>query len=805
MLRITTYDTCWAQYTHVLICSTESPKSLHKSPQGRAKSALECPNLNSEHAHVKDFKCSCKTQPEQACNPQTVCQRLWGGDFVGEVNCQMLRGSAVRFEFRGREWKNCTNAEKLLNNDNRCVPDKLVSEITSRDWNDGEWDGHIKVVDWRDTDWVTLAQKGMIMWEKNQLIGSVGAPFAAMREHYHYANGFRGYNDFQPGRNEWVLTRQNQPRSQGKMHFSAYTSPGNYDFDIPSPPSVGQPRYQRRASTLTYNTRPDQAPHRRQFDAYAAARDRAQEIAQRIAQPSSSHSPAFFRTGATEISVQEMKRGLIKPVEVEEETHESQAQLSAPLLPGGPKMIPIWEAARILQERKERERQEKENQEKERRELKAPSDIPLKDTTGPAFSTGFKTEEDQSNSQHKNHATNTVVQVSISMDASSVPAHEIEGPQSRRQREKDEKRDSFLHGADEERVAERENKLSNQIQEAAQSVQDDTQDVDMIDSVQRVTPMQQDNVPRWNGVPQWLLPHDNINTLPDSDDRNFNFDAISPTGQPVSTEIGMVAPQQGLDHAPRYTLAAPQQSSHIVSGGPPLTSHMKEKSVHAPKVYNQSDTLVRESLNFQEAPDKRAMIKLSEIVKESNMQGNRSISDVLHDVIRLDSFLGDFEPSQQEIARGMWMAMRDKLPKRDSSGTTVNAGGEVAKSSYANTRHSGITRDDDFYSSSEEGVQLFQNIGMRSGAQPSTKGYIEIVRSKLRNEFMLEILENQDEMNLFVQRHSVDQQKMAHESWMSEIPLTRGNLIKIMNNNVFSAPGSGEGLMSDIMRTVTRR
>ncbi|KAI9643034.1 hypothetical protein NHQ30_008769 [Ciborinia camelliae] len=686
MFRITTYDECWAQYTHVLICSSESYNNNQlNSPGDRVASALKCPILKSEHIHNRRSICVCKTHPTQ--NSDTICERKWGGDFVGDVNCTMLPGSAVRFEFRGREWKNCTNVEKLLRDGQRYVPDSSLSAIKSRVWDDSEWDGDSKLVDWKDTDWVTLAGEGKSMWQKQQ------QQRKAIGAQHTVAEQSQTYDIVQQVKREKFPGQHNPTRPKGQMPLPLYHPTAaryvdkNYDAIVdwgqskdhreatanaqyrPDSLSIRQPLHQRQSSLTNIN----EAQHRTQFTAFTEHKSQ-----EKIPLPS---------------------------------TVAAQTQ---PAVPSGPNMIPVWELARLLREKEE----------KDGKKFGDPSSKTWMDLVS---DTTTRMRDDEHSMYYVNQAMNVQTQVPAPREVSSAPIYASENSQDRRKMELEEKRNNFLQNTYKQRFAIRK-KLNDQTQEAGQPVQYGTQGVNMHISEQ------QDNAPLtntpshalWNGLSEFVIPHEYNNALPESDDKNFNFNNYSPTKH-LTEDVEMRVPHRSSNFAPKDLLGVPPQASYsvvedsleathstvgAVSRDPVLTSRMlrhverlqarrldpesdpyqnasetklraerramrifrevrarsriqaikqEDPTQNALQIQSQPDNFVQQSSHLQEIPEIKAMRKLQEIEDQSKIQGNRNKRDVLHDQGQLDAFLQDFTRSQQEIAREMWMAEKEKV------------------------------------------------------------------------------------------------------------------------------------------------
>ncbi|KAF7866885.1 hypothetical protein EAF04_005726 [Stromatinia cepivora] len=826
MFRLTTYENCWAQYTHVLICSVGSHISNELSPPGdRVESALKCPNLKSEHIHVGQSRCSCKSHPTQ--DFETVCERVWGGDFVGEVNCTLLPGSAARFELRDREWTNCTN-DMLLRGGDRFVPDDYVPG--AQEWNDCEWDGDSKVVDWRDKDWVTLAEQGEVTAGQN----------TAMEEETKFIERSQTYEDVQPVKNEMFSTVHNligqfntanhyvgnisdavAKRRQLKDQREAAA---NGQYTPPSPPSVGQPRNQRKA--LIPNV--DQPRHIRHFTALT---DR--EAQHNVASPSTS---AVDTSPVVPIGLRKMTVWEAAHLRREEEKKEtsrlgaqSTANVPAPLhVPFGPRVMPVWELARILKEKQGKERKRLAAQ--SGNYLQSPMDLISADTTS--------TRGDEHSIDDTNQATNVGIRVPAPWEVSLAPVRTIESSQDRRKMERDEKRNNFLQNTYNQRVAIRENKLNDQTQESAQSTQDSTQDVNMHILAQ------QDNAPStsaplstpWNGVPEFVVSQEYNNTLPESDDSNFNFNNYSMTKQ-LTEEVEMAVPHKISDpgrrefltprepsHIPRYQARLPDpksdpyrslsenkpraeiraiRKSQEISEQSKITLEQEETAQSVLQARIKPDVFPQESSHLQERPERTAMRKLQEIEEQSKIQGNRSKRDVLNDPNQLDAFLQDFTFSQQEIVREIWMTEKDKVDEehRKLYGRNRTASGEVSSSLQAGDRrvtHLDKYEDDeeaDFDSESDAEALLLRGRDLPSGISDQSRPsrLPRFLKSKRENELMVGILGDQDRLETYLQNFPSGQQNMARESWFEVLHLADRRLKKVLSQISLFATNDGEG------------
>ncbi|ESZ92584.1 hypothetical protein SBOR_7044 [Sclerotinia borealis F-4128] len=476
MFRITNYDECWAQYIHVLICSIEtSKKNQLESPRHRVNSALKCPNLKSEHIHMGRSRCFCKTHPSQ--NMGAVCARMWGGDFVGDVQCAMLPGSAVRFEFRNRKWQNCTDVDRLLRGGSRFLPDSYVPKLKTRNWNDSEWDGDSKLIEWRDTDWVTLAEKGMSMWRSKQR-KVIGGQDTVMQDGIEPSQVSPTYEDVQLVKHEMFSTQHNLSRPKGQMPLTRYDmqtsrcvgkindgkvewrqskeqrgAVTNGPYKPASPPSADQPQHKRQSLILDIN----QAQHRKQFTA----------------------GPNMMPTGENARSLREEK---------EKGFDEIQAQLTAAVptpqsiptgprtmsIPIGPRMMRTWEEVRLGGEKLENESKQS--------ETPSANYISLAD---PISANKSRLRGGDNSPQYADRATNAEARVTTSLEVSSVTVCASETSQERRKRKHKEKRNTFLQHTHKKRLAVCEKKLNVQKQESGQSVRDGTREVNMHASVQQ--------------------------------------------------------------------------------------------------------------------------------------------------------------------------------------------------------------------------------------------------------------------------------------------------------------------------------
>lgn len=849
MFRITTYEKCWAQYTHILICTVESYNNdEHASPGDRVLSALKCPNLKSEHFNVENSNCNCKTHPQEF---RIICNRKWGGDFVGDVDCPMLPGSAVRFEFRGREWNNCTNVEMLLRGGKRLVPEDY--NPAARDWNDSEWDGDSKMVNWRDKDWVTLAEKGMSAWQRHYQGRGIHGQDTMVQQRSRFAERGPTYENVQLEKNEMLSAENNLTRPKGQRPLPQFTAVTRQTGSIndavvkwrsakdereaaakdqymsPSPPSVGQPRHQRKASLsgihparqARHFVEPtERKPQHTMSSTFAVD---ASPTGQRVV-------PFFDRARQKEIKENDIGRsGATSAANVPH-------SLSVPL---GLKEVLVKKPAKVFIETGERERER----------LAASQDNYLQSSTHPDSTVAAQFSDDEYSPQYSNPVAsremgaNIGTGVSAPWEPSSVPIYATESSQARRQREQDEKRNNFLQNTYRQRVAAREKRLHDQTEEANQFAQDGTQDINMDLSAQ-----QDDSVPTniplptpWNGVPEFVLSHDYNNTLPESDDSNFNFNNYSPNEMPTG-EIQEAALRQTLGSAPKIPFKAPRQSSSsgpaskdpllamhensttgpsgsMISSKPhradsiqerrlrlePNTSQdsnrsemssfsepeeqlkyqsvkPKETAQDVLQAQSQQGAFSKQSSHFQERPERRAMRKLQEIEEQSKIQGNRNERDFLHDPNELVSFLQDFTRSEGEIAERMWMAAKSKVDEQyNRYHSTKSIGSGETSSSQANDRmvgyigeintsgnisHSDEDIDDEDDSGSESDEVDFIRLPAAARKRPSRLP--RFLKSQRQNEVMINILDDQNKLKEFLSKLSTEKQNAARLCWSRE-------------------------------------
>ncbi|KAB8303151.1 hypothetical protein EYC80_004600 [Monilinia laxa] len=812
---------------------------------------------------------------------------MWGGDFVGDVNCMMLPGSAVRFEFRDREWRNCTNLNKLLRGDMRFLPDHYKQLMTAQVWLDSEWDGDSKLVDWRGTDWVTLAEKGLSIWRGEKQVQVLSDHHTVMRGRSRRHGDSQAHDNVQAERRERFSTQNYQHRPEGQMPLPLYKRTvnsyvGKIDDVIfnwrqtnnqrgaasdgqympPSLSSARLPQFQRQSPILNnkFSTNA-QATQKRQLKAFEEAKSRAKAFAERKAQENGP-SPSTF------------------------------AVQTSPIVPNRPRMMPVWELARIL----------KEKEEKEKKESELPSANYMQSLKDSVPYTITRAGDDDQSLQYANQTANVGARVSVSQKVSSAPAHTNEISQIYRLREQDEERSNFLHNKYKQRLAML-NKRLDESKEADQLVKDDTHHTDM-----RTFPKQSNSeiikapsfLP-WNGVPAFVVPYEYNNTLPESDDRNFNLDNYSPTKQ-LTDEVNFVDSHDTTYSAPEYPLVVPLQAPSSVlkdwltaprhttysahgglfptasmirdvekvearlsnpgfdtietltetqrqaekrvmkmikevenqSGFQPIgQEELMEDVVHiqsqtdallqessdlqisegkptqklqgtgvqskfqaikqedtvedvsvALQVQKKSDTLIQESGHLQEGPQGKAMRKLQKIEHESNIQGNKSIRDILHDRTQLDIFLQDFTPPQQEVVREIWMARKDKADEEYSKlfTTTAAVSWETSHRPQVNNKihHYLADTHDESGDETDEEQHHLQNGSVQSGDQYS-KRQLRFVLLYLRCTSSMKILLDQHRMNTFQQSYPTENQKTAREIWLAEVPTVSSDLRKSQN------------------------
>ncbi|KAF7932446.1 uncharacterized protein EAE98_003745 [Botrytis deweyae] len=574
MFRITTYDECWGQYTHLLICANESSnKNELTSPQDRVLSALKCPNLKSEHINIGGSRCNCKLNP-RAFN--TVCNRMWGGDFVGSVNCSMNPGSAVKFQFRGREWENCTNVDMLLRGGVRRVPDGY--NPSAQAWNDSEWDGDDKQVDWRDKDWVMLAEKGMVTWQSRKTRKPSNFQHPMIPGGIQLPAETQTYQKVQLEKNEMFSTQHNLSRSKGQKLPPRYNATnhhiGSIDdavvewrqlkdqkeaaadgrLHLPSrPPSVGLPQHQRKASAPHIN----QVEYGRQLETNT---DRQNQQSMLSSLTTTARTQPIFPTGPKAMSIREAERPRRERKKSQgvqpgvQSTADTKARSTIPI---GPKFMPVWQLAQIL----------KEKQEKEKKNLGTPPGNHQQRLIDPATTTVIR-----ENNIHDQDASEARPEVPASLETSSAPVAAGESLQDQRERGHDQKRNEFLQNAYTQRGVFREEKLKDQVHEPGLSVQDNFQHLNTD------IPSREDNDPStvetievldrpWNGVSEFVVSQEYNDTLPESDDRNFRLNNFTPSEQP-SEKVPVADLNEASNSTPKGFYETSHQASVTLVGNP---------------------------------------------------------------------------------------------------------------------------------------------------------------------------------------------------------------------------------------------
>ncbi|CAD6450193.1 85bf5719-38e4-48bf-a07d-174dc0cd94c2 [Sclerotinia trifoliorum] len=818
MFRLTTYDNCWAQYRHVLICPVGSHTSNEFSPLGdHVESALKCPNLKTEHIHIGHSRCSCKSHPSQEF--EIVCERMWGGDFFGEVNCTLLPGSAARFELRNRQWTNCTNVDMLLRGGDRFVPENHVPG--AQEWNDREWDGASKVVDWRDKDWVTLAEQGKDTRGQNMV----------MEEGAMSTERSQAYKDAQLAKNEIFsvdhkLTRQVNTANHYAGNISDAVAKwrqlkdqretaANGQYMPPLQPSVGQPRYQRQASIPII----DQPRHIRHFKAQPG-----HEAQHNVESPSAS---AFGTSPVVLFGLEKMSVWEAAHLRTEERKKETSANVLTPVpVPLGPRTLSIRELARTL----------KEKQEKERKGLGAQSDNYLQSPKNLISAETRSAKGDGHSMDHANQAANVETRLPAAREVSLTSAHTVQSSQDKRKREREEKRNKFLQNTYNQRVAIRENNLNNQTQESAQSAQDSTQDFSMHIHAEENN-ASSTSAPlsaRRNGMPEFVVHQDYNTTLPESDDSNLNFNNYPSIKQLAEgTEMSV---SQKFSHPGREDFLTPRQLSHISRHQARLSDpksdprwnlsktklraerrairKVQEISEQSKIPFEQGeithsilqaqispDILPQESSYLQERPERTAMRKLQEIEEQSKIQGNRNKRDILNDPDQLDAFLQDFTFSQQEIVRDIWMKEKDKVDEKYLKlyGKSVTTSGEVASSSQSGSRrfkhaykHEDGGKDSCDSESDAEALLPGHDGSSCTWEQSRPSKLSRFLKSKRENELMVAVLSDQDKLETYLQKFTTGQQDLARESWFAVLHLADRRLKKVLSQISLVAADNGE-------------
>ncbi|KAF7946558.1 hypothetical protein EAE96_009554 [Botrytis aclada] len=733
MFRITTYDDCWGQYTHLLICSNESSNNNElTSPQDRVLSALKCPNLKSEHINVGGSRCDCKINPREF---NTVCNRMWGGDFVGSVNCSMNPGSAVKFQLRGREWENCTNVDMLLRGGDRNVPDGY--DPSAQAWNDSEWDGDNKQVDWRDKDWVTLAEKGMSTWQSRKTRKPINVQGTMTQGEIQFPEGRQTYEEVKLEKSEMFSTEHNLTRPKGQKLPPRYDGTNHHvgtiaaaviewrrlkdqkeaavhgDQHLPArPPSVGQPQYQRKASVLHVN----QAGHGMQLAMNTDGQNQQSVLSSMTAAVS---TPPIFPTGPKAMSIRQAerpRRERKKGQGVQSGGQPTAVTKAGSTIPLGPKVLPVWQLAQAL----------KEKQELEMKNLGTPLGSYQPSSMDQTAATPTR-----ENNAHDQDTSRMGRQIPAHLETYTAPVAACANLQDQRERGKDQKRNNFLHNAHKQRVALREKKAKDPVHESSLSVQGEFQPVNThIPSPEDINPSTNEAVSKpWNGVSEYVVSQEYNNTLPESDDRNFDFNNSLAFKQPLEkvemTDLNEVsnATTKSFCKTPHQAsindVDSPQAAPHIASDPPregDLTtlelrqvegSHARraspeshphlnfgenklgverrakqhqevieqselqalereEKSQDDVQTRTQFDVFAQEPSLPQENFQRKAFRKLQEIEEQSKMPGNRNKRDFLHDLSQLDAFLQGFTIAQQDTAREMWMAEKAKVDKKFS-------------------------------------------------------------------------------------------------------------------------------------------
>ncbi|TGO67768.1 hypothetical protein BOTNAR_0036g00450 [Botryotinia narcissicola] len=581
IFRITTYDECWGQYTHLLICSNESSNNNElTSPQDRVLSALKCPNLKSEHINVGGSRCNCKINPQDF---NTACNRMWGGDFVGSVKCSMNPGSDVKFQFRGREWENCTNVEMLLRGGDRNVPDDY--DPSAQAWNDSEWDGDNKQVDWRDKDWVTLAEKGMVTWQsrRTRKPSNVQDPMTPGR--IQLPEQSQTYEEVQLEKNEMFSTEHNLTRPKGQKLHPRYNATnhhvGSIDTavvkcrrlkgqkeaavdghqNLPSrPPSVGQPQYQKDTSIPHFS----HSEHGRKL---AVNPDYQNQQSVLPSLTATVRAQPIIPTGPKAMPIRKAERARRERKKSQEVQSGGQSNADtkiSSILPLGPKLLPVWQLAQIL---KEKQGQEKKN-------LETPPGTHQQSLIDPAATAA--TREDNF---HDQVASEVRLEVPTSLETSPALVAASESLQDERERGHDQKRNKFLQDTYEQRVVLRETQSEDQVHESGPSAQNifqhlnthissrednDTSTTETIEALGKP----------WNGVSEYVVSQKYNDTLPESDDRNFHFNSHTPLKQP-GERVQMVDVNEASDSTPGDLYdASPHQASSTLVGNLQAASYI---------------------------------------------------------------------------------------------------------------------------------------------------------------------------------------------------------------------------------------
>ncbi|TGO53875.1 hypothetical protein BCON_0116g00190 [Botryotinia convoluta] len=681
-------------------------------------------------------------------------RRMWGGDFVGSVNCSMNPGSAVKFQFRGREWENCTNVHMLLRGGDRNVPDDY--NPSAQAWNDSEWDGDSKQVDWRDKDWVTLAEKGMITWQSRKTRKPSNVQDPMTPGGIQFPKESQTYEEVQLEKSEMFSTEHNLTRPKGQKFPLRHDSENHHVGSIgaavvewkrlndrkeaavdghqhlPSrPPSVGQPQYQREASVPHINL----VEHGRQL---AMKTDRQNQQSVLSSLTATVRTPPIFPSDLKAMSVREAERPRRKRKNsqgVQSGGQSTAAMKTRSTIPLGPKVLPVWQLAQIL----------KEKQELEKKNL----EVPPGNYRQSSMDTTAATTTRENNIHHQD-ARQTGIQVPAPLETFTAPVAECDNLQDQRERGKDQKRNNFLHDTYKQRVVLREKKSKDQVHESGLSVQNDFQ----LDNTH--IPSREDNKPStnealgkpWNGVSEYVVSQEYNDTLPVSDDSNFNFNNYASSKQaPEKVQIADLngasnsTPKKFFETSDRVSITLVRNSQaapHIASDPPrrdptPLElrqversqekcanseshpySNLSENELDAERrakqhqeiagqsnlqalereqktqdnvqTRRQSDVFVQEPTHSQENFQRKAIRKLQEIEEQSKIPGNRNKRDFLHDFSQLDAFLQDFTISQQDTAREMWIAEKAKVDQKFSKfyGTITTPNKEVTNSPQVN-------------------------------------------------------------------------------------------------------------------------
>lgn len=846
MFRITTYDDCWGQYTHLLICSNESSnKSELNSPQDRVLSALKCPNLKSEHINIGGSRCDCKIKPQAF---KAICKRKWGGDFVGSVNCSMNPGSAVKFQFRSREWENCTNVESLLRGGSRVLPADY--NPTAQAWNDIEWDGDSKQVNWRDKDWVTLAEKGMSTWQRRQKGRRNNIQDPMIPGVTQVSEQSQTYEEVQLEKSEMFSTEHNLTRPKGQkvppqhdatnQHFGTVstavvdwsqlkgqdkTTVGGQHVP-PSLSSFGRSQYQKKASIPHIN----QAQHGRKLTMNTDHQN------QQIASPSltaTARTALIVPTGPNAMPVWEAERSRGERKNsrgVQLGGQPTAATEMRSVTPLGPKVMPVWQLAQIL----------KEKQELEKKKIGAPLGEYRQMSMDPVAAAAAR--ENDINDQY---ASQSGTQTSTPLEISSPPVAASENSQDQGERGKYRERNNFIPNTDKQQDVPREEKSKDQVRESGPSFRDNFQPVNThITSRENNNPSTNEPLGKpWNGVPEYVVSQEYNDTLPESDDRNFNFNNYSPSKQtlekvpmvdfneasesspeplhktlqkaPITVvENPQAAPYSGSDSLHREYLAPleplqversqarysspeyqpylnPSENELEVKRGA-VKEHQgierEQRTQHNIQNQRQSDALIQEPSHSQENFQRKAFRKLQEIEEQARIPGNKNMRDLLHDFSQLDAYLQDFTLSQQGIARDIWMAEKAKVDKKFSKfyGSIATPNKEVTNSPPVNDkvvkqpRQNNVDEENDVEEKSVEDRSL-SGINNSPAGIPIGSELSRLLKKKRKTELVASILNDQDRKERFVRDFPSLQQNVAHDVWIIEAELTDCRLQKILD------------------------